>query len=361
MAIREGRWDCSTCGTRGIRGRFTVCESCGTPRPDEVRFYLPANEQEVTDAGLLRQATAGADWICEHCGASTRALQDACSGCGAPRGSSKSQETYEYGEGELPPTSTPEPVRVVSAPPPSTRRNRRGRFIRWGLGAAGIAGIVAIATPEKVPATVTDRTWERTVAVERYRTVEEEGWSLPEGGREIRHWQDVHHHEQVFDHYETRTRQVSEQVPSGTETYVCGTVDHGNGYFSDRECTRTTYTTQYHTETYQEPVYRSEPVYATRYRYEIERWMPERTARAAGREGEEPKWPDPGLKRQEREGRRGEVYTLTFVDEEGKVYTRQVPRDVWDRHRRGQQVTLRVYSGGEFEIVVPDSVAATKP
>ncbi|HEX7239114.1 MAG TPA: Ran-binding zinc finger domain-containing protein [Longimicrobiaceae bacterium] len=362
MAVREGRWDCPTCGTTGVRGRFTVCRSCGTPRPEGVRFYLPGDEPEVTEAELLRQAGAGADWICEHCGSSTRALEEECSGCGAPRGSSPEQDTHEYGLDDVPRSGeAPRPAASLAPPPSTFRRSWIGKAFRWGLGVGVVAAGVAVAVPNKVPVTVTGKTWERTVQVERERTVREEDWSVPSGGREVRHWRAVHHYDRVLDHYETRTRQVSDRVQTGTETYTCGTVDNGNGYFSDKTCTRPTYETVYRTETYEDPVYRQEPRYQTKYAYDIERWLPERVARAAGSEDAEPEWPGTGLKRKEREGARKEVYTLTFRDEEGKSYSKEIPRAQWDRHRPGETVTLKVFTASNFEIVEPDTAAAAAP
>lgn len=360
MAIREGRWDCPTCGTEGIRGRVTTCQACGTPRPEGIRFYLPEDEPEVTDAELLRQAGAGADWICEHCGAGSRADQDDCAGCGAPRGSSPERETHEYDEDEVPRSGKPE-RRNAMAPPPSTKRGGMRRLVRWGIGAAAVAGVVAVVTPSKVAARVADKSWERTVQVERYRTVEEEGWSIPEGGREQRHWRALHHYRQVYDHTERRTREVSERVQTGTESYSCGKVDHGNGYFSDKTCTRAVYETRSHTETYDEPVYRQEPVYQTRYRYEIERWLPERVARAAGGIADEPVWPETRLGSRERDGERKEVYTLTFRDEKGKSYSKEVPRAQWDRYRRDEPATLKVFTDTRFEIVEPEAASTGRP
>ncbi|HEX8246476.1 MAG TPA: hypothetical protein VF541_23430, partial [Longimicrobium sp.] len=64
MAIREGRWDCPSCGSEAQLGRHVYCTGCGAPRPEEVQFYLPEDAEAVTDAGQLAQANAGADWVC---------------------------------------------------------------------------------------------------------------------------------------------------------------------------------------------------------------------------------------------------------------------------------------------------------
>jgi hypothetical protein len=84
MAIREGRWDCPSCGKVGVMGHEVVCPGCGKPR-GKVQFYLPSDAAVVTDASKLAEARAGADWICGFCKAANRAAWEKCEGCGAPR------------------------------------------------------------------------------------------------------------------------------------------------------------------------------------------------------------------------------------------------------------------------------------
>lgn len=96
MAIREGRWDCPSCGSTGIYGRHVDCPGCNKPRPAGIRFYLSDDAPVVTNPEQLREARAGADWACEHCGASNRATEDNCLGCGAERGTSPTQPVRDY-------------------------------------------------------------------------------------------------------------------------------------------------------------------------------------------------------------------------------------------------------------------------
>ncbi|HEX5726925.1 MAG TPA: zinc finger protein [Longimicrobiaceae bacterium] len=349
MAIREGRWDCPTCGTRGLLGRQTGCAECGTPRSEDVRFYLPDDAEAVGDAERLAQARAGADWLCEHCGAGNRATAAQCTGCGAPRGESEAREVRQYALADLP--GSGEKERAVS-PPPSTRPARRRGGVKT-LAAVGavVAGIAWWNQPKDVTATVADKAWERSVQVEEERTVREEGWQLPSGGRLLDSFRAIREYRNVVDHYETRSRQVSERVQVGTRTYTCGQRDLGNGYFEDVTCTEPEYETRYHTETYEEPIYRREPVYATKYRYEIERWLPDSLAVQRGGAGD-PAWPEPRLGRRERLGPRTEKYVLTFRDEEGNTFTKEVPLAEFSRWDVGEPVQLKVQrSGKEIEIV----------
>jgi hypothetical protein len=348
MAIREGRWDCPTCGTLGLMGRDLACTGCGNRRPEGVRFYLPDDAAEVTDAARLAEARAGADWICEHCGVSARATQARCPGCGAERGSSPQQQTHEHRYDDAPADEAPRALAAVAP----TKRKRRWKGPAALLAVVG--GMVWYNGPVEVTATVAAKDWTRGIEVQEYRTVQEEDWSVPQGGREKRSFRAVRDHRQVLDHYETKTRQVSERVQTGTRTYTCGQRDMGNGYFEDVTCTEPEYTTNYRTETYQDPVYRQEPIYDTRYAYEIEKWLPDDTAWARGDAAREPSWPAVQIDRNEREGARIQRYVLRFTDDEGKTYEEEVSPEQFARYRQGQSVTLRKKRGNDdVELVEP--------
>jgi hypothetical protein len=303
----------------------------------------------VTDAARLAEARAGADWICEHCGVSARATMDRCPGCGAERGSSPTQQTHEHRFDE----PAQEPVRTLAATAPPKRR--RG----WKGPAALVAfvgGMVWWNGPVEVTATVAAKDWSRAIEVQEYRTVQEEDWSVPQGGRQKRSYRAIRDYRQVLDHYETKTRQVSERVQSGTRTYTCGQRDMGNGYFEDVTCTEPVYETNYRQETYQDPVYRQEPIYDTKYAYEIEKWLPDDTAWARGDAAREPAWPPVTIGRNEREGARIQRYVLRFTDDDGKTYEEEVTADQFQRYRQGQPVKLRMKrGGGDVEIVEPQA------
>lgn len=71
MTIKEGKWNCSHCGLKAIKGRLTTCPNCSDIRsildPEE-QVYLPKGEQAVTDAEGLRLANLGPSWTCGACG-----------------------------------------------------------------------------------------------------------------------------------------------------------------------------------------------------------------------------------------------------------------------------------------------------
>ena len=365
MSIREGRWDCPRCGSTGILGRSTSCPGCGDPRPEGVRFYLPRDESEVTDGARLAQAKAGADWICAFCGSSNVATAEACGGCGAVRGSSKSQAERRYDQDSVPRDGRePEPADATAAGSQrdgggvGRARPRARRLL--GCGGAGCVLVVALSVCGALvlllgQKTVTARpqsfSWERTIEVEKLATVTESDWAVPSGGRVKRQERAIHHHDRVLDHYESRSRQVSEQVQTGTRTYVCGHKDLGNGYFEDVECTDPVYESRDHTESYQEPVYREEPVYQTRYTYEIDRWTATRTARATG-DDREPRWPDVALQPRERAGKKSEGYRVSFADGSGVRYEWEPDLTTWDGLDPGQTYALVVTRPGNHVLRV---------
>jgi hypothetical protein len=328
MAIREGRWDCPSCGSKRVYGRHVDCPGCGKPRPAGIRFYLTDDAPAITDAAQLREAKAGPDWICEHCGASTRATETDCGGCGAPRGSSLAQPVIDYPLSEVPrsgdvprPAAVPPRFSADDAPraltggakkaPKAPREplTRRQSCLGCGCLSALVVGAIFLlftffqACTDRLPvggedldpAKVAGKRWERAFDVEQQRLVQGSGWDLPAGAEVVRSRRRLRGTGQEIARYEsvtrrvqrsrqvpdgtrtatrqvpdsrTRTRQVTERVRTGERTYVCGQRDLGNGYFEDIECSDPIYENQTRTEEYEEPTTRTETYEETTYRTE---------------------------------------------------------------------------------------------
>jgi hypothetical protein len=322
MAIREGRWDCPSCGSKRVYGRHVDCPGCGKPRPAGIRFYLTDDAPAINDASQLREARAGADWVCEHCGASTRATKTNCDGCGAPRGSSPSQRVVDYPLHAVPRSGdVPRPAarglmgRVKREAGEPRKPAGKGKTC-LGCGCLGfvvllLLGMLSAAVEscgggrvggeDLKPATVAGKRWERAFQVEQRRVVEGSGWDLPDSaevvrsrrrlrgtGREVERYESVTRRvqrsrevpagtrtatRQVPDS-RTETRQVTERVRTGERTYVCGQRDLGNGYFEDIECSDPVYENVTRTEEYEVPTTRTETyeetVYRTEYYWENE-------------------------------------------------------------------------------------------
>lgn len=332
MAIYEGLWDCPVCLAKGIRGSARECAGCGAPRTSDVEFYLPKDTSAITDAAEIAKAKSGPDWHCDRCGGDNTALTLGCEGCGAPK-SEHFREVKDYSETHVPRVSVS--VSATSPLPPElpqTPSSVRGMSRLRRAWKPPIIGIIAIVlgigflffkTKER-PLEVVGFRWERTIAIEVHRTVSEEDWSVPVGGRETREWRAIHHYDRVIDRYESVP--VSERVQVGTEEYTCGKRSLGNGYFEDIKCRRPIY--QNTTRIEKHPIYRDDPVWRTRYAYDIERWVPQRTDRARGID-QSPVWPSVSLAQNERKSGATELYVVMFRDEKGKNYEEQYPEQQW--------------------------------
>jgi ribosomal protein L40E len=238
MAIREGRWDCPSCGSRGIYGRHVDCPGCGKPRPAGIRFYLTDDAPVITSTAQLAEARAGADWICEHCGASNRATVTDCAGCGAPRGSSPTQRVIDYKTTDVPrsgdepkPTAAPRPV--AAAPPAQTLKDPAPKEAKGsreprkpptpgetclGCGCFTLILVVVISLlfsaiqsctdrlpvggEDLRPAMVTGKRWERSFLVEQRRVATGRGWDLPDSAEVVRTERRRRGWGQKVDHYE---------------------------------------------------------------------------------------------------------------------------------------------------------------
>jgi zinc finger protein len=317
MSIREGKWRCRHCSSVN-RGADLACKGCGATRDKDVTFFLEDDAPEVTDEALLAVARAGADWLCLFCQTSNRPQETRCHNCGAERGTSPSRP-----ERDLPLAEPPAPQPAAALPatsPPRPGRAARGCgvivaiVLLLALGFCAIASYFAFRKTEEA-VTVSALEWERTIDVEAWRTVRETAWEgeVPGGARVVGRSREVHHNER-------------EQV--GTERVRVGKRDKGNGFFEDVYENR--------------PVYRDRPVYRMKMAYDIERWVHDRTARAAASDTS-PQWPEPGLRPREREARRTEKYVVVLQG--SKTYRKELPLAQWSTVRVGQSFHAVIQGG----------------
>jgi hypothetical protein len=310
-------------------GRETDCKSCGSVRGKDVKFYLPENAPEVTEASQLKDAKSGPDWNCSHCGTNNRSYKDSCDQCGS-------------GNGVVVPKAKEVQADAVQIKEKSTADWRQ--FAPVGmLVAAGIAVCIFFAiafSSYEVGATLTAKNWAHTIHTENYVTVRESDWDIPVGGRYVSEDTRIRSYVSVLSHYETRTRQVSERVQTGSRTVISGHRDLGNGYFEDIEHEEPIYETEYHTETYEDPFYVDKPVYDTMYTYDIDKWVDGIDIRSSG-DDENTSWPNFVPTSVSRESGRSTDYILQFVqDDKEQIAYRCHTRDDWLRHKTGNKVLL---------------------
>jgi len=308
--IKEGAWDCPKCGLKKNRGPEKYCGGCGSPRDDDVKFYLPENAREVVDEAERLRAELGPDWKCPFCTGDNRADKNFCTGCGAPREGADTRKVVETRfDGQKQPEPA-QPKKKFSATP----------FL------AGCAAILlffiiigAIFGPKANTITSRSFSWERTIEVEKYGTSIEKAWEgeLPAGAKVISRKRESAGTRKVQVGSVTKHRTVTEKVQTGTQRVKVGSKDMGNGYFKDIYENKPVYKNVQKQESYQDPVYRDEPVYKNRVTYSIDKWTVVKTERA-GAGDHSAVWPRTELRQGEREGRKTEKYTAIFTDKKGK-------------------------------------------
>ena len=334
--IVKGYWDCPYCGNKGISGLEKRCTACGHPQDEGTKFYLKEEKEYVSEdkAGSYGK---GADWTCSYCGALNRHDAKVCIGCGADREES-SGDYFENVEKQKKKEQQKAEQQKPKAPETGSKK------LPIIIGLAVLIAIIAFACrPKNYGASVTDKSWARAIDVEKYETVSESDWSVPDGGRVTDERSEVHHYDSVLDHYETVTVEKSRQVQDGYDTHT-EYDDNGDGTFTEREVQTPRYKTEYYTEEEERPVYVEVPKYQTKYYYDIEKWVPDRTLETSGG-ADDPYWDDTVLGENEREvGRRAE-YKVTFTTDKDKTYTAEVDEGLWNSLKLNDDVDLVVKSG----------------
>jgi len=305
------------------------CPACGRAR-GEVKFYVKGvqegqvlTQEQQKSLNYLSDEQAkyvskNPDWYCSFCNSLNSDNAQFCSNCGASRENSeanyfemkKKMEERELAERAAQPTPTP---------PPKSGGGKRLLIIAVAVVLA-IVGIFVFLNGKKTSGDwkVTALNWQRAISIEEYTPYQESGWDLPEGAELTRQAREIHHYDQVLDHYQDVEVQRSRQVVDyyKTETSL---KDRGNGTFEEVSRQVPVYKTEYYTETVSQPVYRQEPRYATKYYYTIWRWTPTREVSAGG-EDHNAAWPEATLGENEREGQKAEEYRFTVENEKKKAH-----------------------------------------
>ena len=319
-------WDCPVCGNKGIRGDVTNCPSCGRAR-GEVQFYMKGytegetrEENERSDVEYLDEEQAkyvskNPDWYCSFCNSLNSDNAEFCSNCGSSRADSEANY-FEM----LQKKKEREAAETAAQPQVSSSQQKPSRSPMKVLLVVLLA-IIALfmwlnGNKTSGDLTVTSLQWARNINIEENRMYQESGWELPAGAEQTDARSELHHYDSVLSHYESVEVQRSRQVVDHYETYYTYT-DNGNGTFTEVPHERPVYTTEYYTETVQQPVYQQIPRYQTKYYYNIWLWTPSRDVTASG-EDHNTFWPEVELGENEREGQRTEAYTFTVEHRKNK-------------------------------------------
>ncbi len=321
-----GYWDCPVCGSKEIRGDVVNCPSCGRARGD-VKFYLKGVEEGATreenergDIEYLSEEQAkyvskNPDWYCSFCNSLNSDNAQFCGNCGASRANSEANY-FDMLKKNQEKAAAEQAARPVASAQPQKRSSRP--LVIFAVILLAVIGLFVWMNGNKTAGDlkVTALEWTRVIQIDRNREYSESDWMLPDGATLTDTRSELHHFDSVLDHYESREVQRSRQVVDHYETYYTYE-DNGNGTFSEISHERPVYTTEYYTETVQEPVYVQVPRYANKYYYTIWRWKPEREVTASGTD-HQTAWPEYTLEENEREGGRAEQYRFTVEHQEKK-------------------------------------------
>ncbi len=389
--IIEGLWDCPYCDQKGIGGLTKQCPNCGHPQDEGTVFYLPS-KKEYLDKETADQYGKGADWICSFCDSLNRYYDDVCTNCGASREessgdyfSNKTEEAKDsvaekdvYGTASGTSGSASEDVGADHSEDPvyqqyrkeareqqqekrrkqaqkekeerekiQAQRRQSSAKLFAGIGLILILALLFMFWPRTSKATLDSKSWVRDITIEELKAVQESAWSVPDGGRVYETQDEIHHYDQVLDHYENVLVPHYRQVLDGYDTSI-EYVSNGDGTFSERTVSTPRYRTETYYVTVQEPVYQNVPNYQPKYYYEIDRWVESRHVTTRGGP-EDPYWGDAGLAGNEREGVRQAAYTLTFK-EKRKSYSIDVNEEYWRSLKTGTSVKLTTSNGQIIKI-----------
>ena len=402
MGTFYGFWTCRSCG-RENSGKDRNCNGCGHPRDKDTKFYPVSRGNSPKPREYIENfVDPGPDWNCSFCGGMNSATRNDCEGCGhtrdesdkhyfelhperveqrknlsdfnhdsdAPTWDTEGDPIYrkrqEQTEDEYPEEDHFENTRSDEAVQPDSnffgttekslldRAKNFSFLIKPALAVlalvALIIGLVFLLKPKAAEVTVIDKTWERNVVIEEYRTVHEEDWSIPIGGRQTGSHQEIHHYDTVLDHYETVTK--SRTVQSGGHYEVTGYQDNGNGTFTEI----TTYVPDYTTETYteQEPVYIQVPVYQTKYEYDIDKWQFDHYETTRGHTDRPYFAETKDLPQDFRTNGTNETYKITATyTYKNKSYQKdfKIDFDKWQAISIGDVIPVKIHAGNRLEFI----------
>jgi hypothetical protein len=365
----EGLWDCTQCGTKGIGGSQRDCPTCGRARGKDVKFYLPETRSYnyVPDEEASK-ISRRPNWKCNYCDSLNPDEKTSCQSCGVRR-THENLNYFEIKREEEPAKSAGivgiktnqrrQEVRTIEFEP----QRKSNRDIKGMLRIASLVLIIAVCIlgltylliPKEKEIIITQTAWNRSINIERYQTVDESDWSLPVGARLKYQQQEFSHYEKVLEGYETKTRPVTKQRFSGYTTRSAGVRDLGNGYFEEITVQEPVYETYTEMETYQEPVYSDRAVYRTKYYYEIDKWLYERSVTTRGQD-KNPYWGEVVLNKDERTSTRSEEYYVMGIDKEEKEHKISLSYNQWEHINVGEKRKFKVSIFGNGELVMEEGL-----
>jgi len=322
-----------------------------------VEFFLEDDAAALNDENLLRQANAGADWICRYCSGNNRAFDKQCSSCGSLRSDRDKQLIEEtrgvddWSEQAQRAARSAAQTQKSSQPEPKKSFFSR-RLFKFGLLGSGGLMVLVVALfaillyianiTYSTEVEVTGLEWTRTIALEEYKTVAETAWEgeVPPNVRVQSQTRAVHHTDKVPNGTRTVPETYTEEVSDGTERYVCGRKSKKNGFFEDEYCSRTKYKSVTKTRNKTETIYKDVPVYKIRYNYLIDKWVMTGEKTTSGTDFN-PQWATVQTDNvRTRTGNRAEIYNLLCKElgGAGKPHKIKLTAENWSKFKSGQRL-----------------------
>ncbi|WP_455721262.1 hypothetical protein [Agathobacter sp.] len=321
--IVRGYWDCPYCSSKDIDGLKDYCPNCGVHKPKDVKYHLKGDisteetysksqvaeednltKEELSKAGISEEECDGnhKEWVCDFCGSLNNWADDTCASCGAQRedaefeygGEKRGQQDTSAAQNTIHKTElVQEQQHDTSMDSKPEKKSFFKRKKKTLIATAVVMAILAVVTvlffPYKNKVTVDGFSWERNIALEEYKTVQESDWSVPSGGRVYDERTEIKSYVSVVDHYETVWETKTREVYDHDETTTTYT-DNGNGTFTENTTSTPVYRTETYQESHEEPVYRQDPVYATKYYYDIDKWVDTGKDYPSSGDDHEPYW-----------------------------------------------------------------------
>ncbi len=309
-------WFCPSCGVKNT-GVQRICQGCGLPQPDNVKFVKPEQDQIIKDEALISQAKKGADIHCAYCNARNPADAKICVQCGADLITGKKRQAgavlgalqiQAVPEKPCPSCKTPNPitnqtcmkcgsplVKPQTEIPQTLKKKVNPLWIILGaiLG-IGVCILLAFlifpsSGTETVNGIVDSVYWERSITIQSLVQMEKENWleSIPSDAEIISCSMKYHH---------------TQDEPAENSEEICGTpyiVDTGNGVG----------------EQVVDCVYRVYQDYCT---YTEMDWSNIDIVTQTGYDMN-PVWPEPALTSQQQFGEISESYLCVFKTDNGNV------------------------------------------
>jgi len=395
--IVVGYWDCPYCDTKGIKGTIYDCPNCGRQRGKETKFYMKPKKEYLNE-----YKSYGPDWYCEYCGALNSGKLNRCENCGSPREEAKDdyftlkepkpkKEEKEYhhydSNNDKNIVDLDKLDKIVKSvkilennlkdeqnKAKEEKIKKQNKFLSYLnlmkekfkkyrkeilIGSLSLIGLIFIVlfikilvTPRTYEFEVTDMTWQSNIEVEEYKTVRESDWYVPPGGRIVYTRSEISGYETVLDHYETVTKSRLVQSGGHYEHHHSVTYsDNGDGTFTEHDNSYDTYVPDYTTEFYteKEPVYRDEPIYSTKYYYDIDKWVYKETLKVTGND-KKPYYDDFIPNNKLRESRRYIRYNMTGNQKGDFLFSKKDTKI--ETYALNENDYKEIYVGDKLEIVV---------